>query len=276
MKVRKWAVGLGAIALAAVVGATAACGSAQSPPTSIVSSSPVSSPAPTVPATGSSPIHLTGHGSADTTPTWAGYCAVGRHFTSVSATWVQPRLTVSGRRRRTVAIWVGLDGYNGTTVEQIGTEGDSQGGSDPWVASGAWWEMYPAPNHDIATARVAVGSQSMEVSAGDTLTASVTRVSGDRFRLSLTNETQGEHFSVIKTSAEPPADTAEVIVEMPEAPPSWGLAFFGPVRFSHCRIDDRPIGDWRWVRLDMKPGARLQASPSDLGADGESFAAWRR
>ena len=285
MKVGRWrAAGTLGVALAVAFGATAGCGSPRTPSvsdsspaaTTLASSPAASPPAPTVaPSASAAPLRFTGHGSSDTSLNWAGYCAVDRHFTSITATWVQPKLIVGGARRRCVAVWVGLDGYNGSTVEQAGTEGESKGGAEPWVDCGAWWEMYPAPNHDIATARVLVGSQDMRVGAGETVTASVTRLSGDRFRLVLTNDTEGERFAITKTSRVASATTAEIIVEMPDVASSWGLAFFRPVRFTRCAIDGKPIGDCHWVRLGMKVGTSLLAGPSSLGADGASFTVWR-
>jgi len=100
---------------------------------------------PTAVSPSPSPVRLSGRGSSAADRVWSGYCAVGRHFTSVTATWTQPDLTAKGKGQRAVDIWVGLDGYSGPTVEQVGSEGDSQGGTDPWVWSAAWWEMYPAP-----------------------------------------------------------------------------------------------------------------------------------
>jgi hypothetical protein len=273
MKVGRWAAGLVAVVVSVVSGVTVGCGSPQTVP---ASSSAAPSPVPTAASPTSMSVHLTGHGFSDTSSNWAGYCAIGRHFTSVSATWVQPQLDVSGTRQRCVAIWVGLDGYKGSTVEQTGTEGDSQGGSDPYVDCDAWWYMYPSTGDDIASARVAVGSQQMRVGAGETVTATVTRLPGGRFRLTLMNVTEGERFSTIKTDPNAPADTAEIIVEMPGAPAGWRLAYFRPVRFTHCSIDGRPIGDWHWVRLDMTTGPTFMAGPSSLGPDGATFTVWRR
>jgi len=80
-------------------------------------------------------------------------------MTSVSASWVQPYVYPNDANGW-VSLWVGLDGrYNGT-VEQIGTEAD---GSGRQASYDAWFEMYPAPSHQIR----------MTVHAGDLMTATV-------------------------------------------------------------------------------------------------------
>src|SRR5262249_15600610 len=69
----------------------------------------------------------------------SGYAAYGRSFSSVSGSWVQPKVTC-GSQNAYSSYWVGLDGYNTPTVEQLGTEGDCVNGVDQYYA---WFEMYP-------------------------------------------------------------------------------------------------------------------------------------
>ncbi len=127
---------------------------------------------------------------------WAGYCAIGRRFTRVTATWTVPQLHVNGTTARRVSIWVGLDGKvpGSNTVEQTGIRcilGES------YVA---WYEMFPKPPVTIHTASTLDGPQDMVVNAGDTVTATVTSLGGHRFKLTLVDGTQGESFSIVKTS----------------------------------------------------------------------------
>ncbi len=88
------------------------------------------------PALGDRPFH----GTTVTSSNWSGYDdSTDGPFTTVTATWVQPRVRTTGATFSDAAFWVGLDGDNSDTVEQIGTEGYSEGvaGYD------AWYEMYP-------------------------------------------------------------------------------------------------------------------------------------
>ena len=58
------------------------------------------------------------------------------------------------------AVWVGIDGYSSSTVEQIGTESDVVNGTPTYSV---WYEMYPKGSMDVPLA----------VSAGDSISASV-------------------------------------------------------------------------------------------------------
>ena len=81
-----------------------------------------------------------------TSANWSGYDdSTDGPFTSVTATWTQPPVRRAGATFTDAAFWVGLDGDNSDTVEQIGTEGYSEG----VVGYDAWYEMYPnAPGDD--------------------------------------------------------------------------------------------------------------------------------
>ena len=88
-------------------------------------------------------------GTRSKSPNWSGYDVTGGPFTSVTASWRQPRVPASSSFLTDAAFWVGLDGDTPDpgadppqTVEQIGTEGYSMQGR---VYYDAWYEMYPAP-----------------------------------------------------------------------------------------------------------------------------------
>ena len=85
---------------------------------------------------------LIGHGfprRQDQSTNWSGYAATGS-FTSVSAHWTEPTGHCTSATRYS-SFWVGLDGFNSTTVEQTGSEVDCSGGSPVYYS---WYEMYPA------------------------------------------------------------------------------------------------------------------------------------
>lgn len=98
---------------------------------------------------------------------WAGYASVtsvnspaSNSVSDVVGTWVVPTVT-AGPTDAYCADWIGIDGFASGSVEQLGTEEDSIGGS-PFY--GAWWEMYPAGSVSITA---------MHISPGDTMTAEV-------------------------------------------------------------------------------------------------------
>ena len=221
-----------------------------------------SRPAPGArPAVGTHPLL----GTTTTSSNWSGYDdSTDGPFTTVTATWTQPRVRSTGATFSDAAFWVGLDGDGSDTVEQIGTEGYSEGvaGYD------AWYEMYPAYPVTI----------DMAIHAGDVLTGTVTCTDpvGATFELTLVDHTSGASFSIVQSMSTVPAlASAEVIAEAPSNDNGdiVPVSDFGLVGFSDCAIDGRPISAFDWNQIDMtsdESGA-LVARTSALGADGASF-----
>jgi len=208
---------------------------------------------------------------------WGGYYAVGRHFTSVTATWVQPRLLAYGTTTRRVDIWVGLDGGAGTshTCEQAGIAivKQSEWGTDYW----AWYEMLPRPPVPIDTAQPldGSGSKAMVVNAGDTVTATVTSLPSHRFTLTLVDSTRSETFSVTRTNRAAECSTAEIIVESHLS--HHPLADFEPVHFVKCAIDGRPISSFHVKKVDLTGmGDLVLTRTSALENGGTGFTITRR
>ena len=128
------------------------------------------------------------HGSRSQSPNWSGYDVTGGPFTSVTATWTQPRVRPSADFTD-AAFWVGLDGDSADpsvpaqTVEQIGTEGYSLQG----VHYDAWYEMYPDYAHYITFGKGS-SRRLMAIHPGDVITASVTWNGTSSFTLSLVEQ----------------------------------------------------------------------------------------
>ena len=143
---------------------------------------------------------------------WAGYASVtsvnspaSNSVSDVVGTWVVPTVT-AGPTDAYCADWIGIDGFASGSVEQLGTEEDSIGGS-PYYA--AWWEMYPAGSVQIT---------SMHISPGVTMTAEVRWVSGNTFFLTMTDVTTGFTFSTTRTLTTTAArSSAEWIHEAPSS-----------------------------------------------------------
>ena len=211
---------------------------------------------------------------------WAGYVAGGQQFTSVTATWTQPavRTTSISAKPIDVDIWVGLDGgvRGSNTVEQTGIS-YSAGSNDQGAGCGAWYETYPKPWVTIARAQMAgLGSQHMAVFAGDTVTATVTSLGDQRFRFTLADDTLGESFSTVKTSPAAKCDCAEIIVEA-HLQDGVDLPDFGPVHFSDCLVDGRPIGPSKGYQTNITAAdGQPMTSTSAVGGDGASFTVPRR
>jgi hypothetical protein len=165
---------------------------------------------------------------------WSGYAVTrrGRAFRSVRATFFVPYLNCPVTPRAYSANWVGLDGFYGSrpdSVEQDGVEADCVGPHGKTPRYRAWYELYPKPE------RV----RSMTVRAGDSVTASVS-FGRRRFRLTVTDHTSGHHFSVSRSSAHCPRNSAQVISEAPANGRGQllPLADYGATAFSAVGVTD--------------------------------------
>jgi Peptidase A4 family len=144
--------------------------------------------------------------SAVSSYNWSGYADASTTpgtFTRVSRSWTTPSVTCTAEDT-IVSDWVGIDGFNDSTVEQDGTIG--------WCFKNVpthftWYEMYPAGT-------VEVGSSLLP---GDKIAASVTR-SGTTYTLKLTDSTHtGNNISFSTTCPLTTclAQSAEWVAERP-------------------------------------------------------------
>lgn len=172
---------------------------------------------------------------------WAGYVAVGSNgeATSVTSNWTQPTAHCSFGNQYS-AFWVGLDGYNSSTVEQTGTEADCIGRTAEYSA---WYEFYPADPVYF----------NEPVRAGDQFTGTVSYAAG-QFTVTLTDHSQS--WSQSYTQAVPGAarSSAEVIVEAPCC--SYGgsplpLTSFGSVNFSSALVNGQGLCTTSPVQMIM-------------------------
>lgn len=192
------------------------------------------------------------HGHQFSGGNWGGYVSFGS-FTTATASWTEPSVSCNSTNDL-FAPWVGIDGDGSSTVEQTGVETDCSSGRPVYSA---WYEMYPA----------APVYYSVSVSAGDHITATVTRTATNTYRLDLSDTTKGWSKSTTKSLTSKHA-SAEAIIESPtDSYPSisGGVKFTG-VKFNGTNLastspsglnaDDR--GTYTWI-----PGA--------IGSDGQSF-----
>ena len=93
---------------------------------------------------------------ANVSSNWSGYAVTGSSVSYVAGSWVVP--TVNTKTNGYSAVWVGIDGYSSSTVEQIGTGEDVVNGKATYYA---WYEMYPSASVTIST---------MTVKPGDSIT----------------------------------------------------------------------------------------------------------
>jgi hypothetical protein len=117
---------------------------------------------------------------------WSGYADTSTTtgaFTQVAGTWTVPKVTCSSEDQ-ILSSWVGLDGANTSTVEQLGTYSWCYENTPLYYT---WYEMYP---HGTV-------EESTTLQPGDTITASVVR-SSNKYTLTLTDSTHSANSFTVK------------------------------------------------------------------------------
>ena len=159
---------------------------------------PPPSPAPApVPATPTPPPTVVSQSS-----NWSGYAIGTGPFTSVAGTFNVPNLT-SAPAETLASEWVGIDGLSNSSLIQAGV-GERYDPTTNLVYLHAWWEILPAAETPI----------SMSVAPGDEISVTIAQESGTLWRISLTDDTNGQSFVTEQTYLGL-ANSAEWIVEAP-------------------------------------------------------------
>jgi hypothetical protein len=203
---------------------------------------------------------------------WSGYADTGSGFTTVTAKWHEPTGTC-GSSESLAAFWVGIDGYNSTSVEQDGTVIECEGGVPSYFT---WWEMYPT--NDIQV----VGDT---LQPGDLISASVVR-SGSSYRLSITDSTHpANSFTTTQSCSGCANSSAEIIAEAPCCTSGGGIlplsqfSLFSPyaatVKTSSKSGVISSFTDDEITMVDSS--SNVEAQPGKLGSNGKYFTVtWKR
>ena len=205
---------------------------------------------------------------------WSGYVALagsGQTFTSVSGSWTVPTITGPSTGNAYSSVWVGIDGFGSSTVEQIGTAGDISNGTPSYYA---WFEFYPGPGYLIG---------GLTITPGDQMSALV-RYDGKsgtnyNYYLLLADFTSGYYADgEIPITTNAARTSAEWIAEAPTVGTQQSsLADFGSITFTADTAainngSDLAISVLTHTSIDMVAGGSIIAHTSALGATGDSFA----
>jgi hypothetical protein len=205
---------------------------------------------------------------------WCGYVAaptlkipVGGSVTDVEGAWIVP--TILGNKDTTYcAIWVGIDGYLSSTVEQIGTSHNWSGGAQEDFA---WFEMYPSGAFEIL---------GFPIHRGDKISAKVEYIGKKTFRMILRNNTRGVQTTIptrYTKSGKTGRTTADWIVEAPFEGTILPLSDFGVTGLFDCKATIcRHVGSiskkgWAHNSIIMADGKVIKAIPSSLKQKGKKF-----
>lgn len=209
---------------------------------------------------------------------WSGYVAATHltrpsihSVTAVSGSWIVP-IVWPNTHNSYSAVWVGMDGYNNSMVEQIGT-------AHNWVKGAAqhyaWFELYP---------RDAYMLRGFPVYEGDVLSATI-NYRNNVFKMRLYNHTR-KVFTIIPssytTSKTAQRLSAEWIVEAPYYNGILPLSNFGKIYLSRCKAKIKNVSGyinnraWKYSPIEMiTKNWAPKSIPSNLGSSGTFFATWK-
>lgn len=211
--------------------------------------------------------------SPSTSLNWAGYAAYGQTFSDVKGGWTQPGANCATTASPThghgkgghkapytaASFWVGLDGFDSSTVEQTGTDADCNGSAASYYA---WYELYPA-------APVTLDPSAYPVHPGDSISAEVDAATGT---LTITDATASWTYSTTQSFAGDALSSAEWIAEAPSHGRSLPLTDFGTVSFTGASADGSPISAFQNDQITMvEHNGTVRASTSSLTAGGSGF-----
>ncbi|WP_243638952.1 G1 family glutamic endopeptidase [Streptacidiphilus pinicola] len=162
---------------------------------------------------------------------WGGYVAQGSGFQSISGSWTMPQVTCNSSNDL-FAPWVGIDGYGSQTVEQTGVQVDCSSGS-PVLSP--WYEMYPA----------APVYWNDAVSAGDSMTGSVTTDGSGTYTLTLTDNTAGW-----TENTQQQLDAQDVSAEAVIESPSGSYPSFNELDFSGVTVNGQSFDSFSPQAID--------------------------
>lgn len=192
-------------------------------------------------------IHRQRDATTSETYNWSGYAVTGAtgSVTDVKTSWVVPSVNCSVAPNGYSAFWVGVDGWNSSTVEQIGTDSDcvnllgTQAGAPTYYA---WFEFYPQNAYLIGLYTDLGVCKSDCVYPGDVISAEVSSGAepsphdGPRFTVTITDLTRNWSFTTSSFVPGALQSSAEWIAETPFGCatdsgfcplPDFGVAKFG-------------------------------------------------
>ncbi|TCZ78305.1 hypothetical protein E0485_08550 [Paenibacillus albiflavus] len=191
---------------------------------------------------------------------WSGYAikkTKSNSFRSISCYWIVPRVKAS-KQNKYSSIWIGIDGFNNSSLIQTGTEQDIVKGKAVYYP---WWEILPAPETRIPNS----------VSPNDLMYAKISKLSNSKWQIVLKNKTKGWTFRTIRKYTGP-ANTAEWIMEAPTINNNTArLADYRKMGFKKCRVNNKNPILQRSDRGVMVQKGRVVSTPSLLNKSRDGF-----
>jgi hypothetical protein len=190
---------------------------------------------------------------------WSGYAMTPGPYTAVSGSFNVPALQADDPEK-IVSEWVGVDGFDNTSLIQAGIE-EGQDVAAGQTRAVAWWEILPAAPVPIPVA----------ITTGDQVTVAISQLGSTSWRISLTDDTTGRSF-VTDQPYVGSAGSAEWIVEAPSL--AIGLPYplapyFPAVTFRNLAFTGP---EDTLTEIVMRQGHTIVSTPSVPSAAGFSVA----
>ena len=229
----------------------------------------------------SSPMAVLRHGSLYST-NWSGYAVNGSagSVSAAQATWKVPAVTCPSSGNLYSSFWVGIDGFQSSTVEQTGTDSDCRNGVPTYYA---WYEFFPQVSHTIS---------GFTVRPGDIIGARVWYTAG-AFSVAVKDFNTSQTYKTTSSVSGAARSSAEFIVEAPVVCTLFrchlaSLSNFGTADFgadytnvqASCALTmggtSGLLGDFgssvqKITMVSQSSTSTLKALPSSLSPDGSSF-----
>ena len=214
--------------------------------------------------------------SSDTSYNWSGYVATAgqtavgqtaKQFTSVSGTWTIPTVAPASSTEADTA-WVGIGGVTTQDLIQAGTQAVTN--PNGTVSYQAWYETLPQTTSPL----------NINVDPGDSVSVTIAETSVNEWLVSFRDNTTGQSASQ-NLAYNSSLSSAEWIEEMPlNGNVFVPLDNFGAISFSGATAVENgntvTISGAGAQPLSMVTNAdQALATPSAIGADGESFTVTR-
>jgi Peptidase A4 family len=139
-----------------------------------------------------------------------------------------------GAASASVSTWIGIDGWNSTSLIQTGTATDFNA-SNGTTHYFAWFEVLPAQQTEQVQ---------FDVSAGDAIYAAITQSSSTQWLIVLVDRTNGRTITTTQTYSGP-QNAADFVQEAPTNTSTntvLPLAKFATLTFLNARVNSSPPG----------------------------------
>jgi len=188
------------------------------------------------------------------------------NYSAISGSWTAPAAQGNGSSTSADASWIGIGGVTSDDLIQVGSQNTVSASGQ--VSTSAFYELLPNTAQTI---------QTVKVSPGDSLKASLTEIGSNLWTIFIADNTTGQSFS-LNVSYTSSNSSGEWIEEDPSYASGGLIPFdnFGTVDFSSGSVTS---GGSAMDILEAKPSSitmvsssgQVIAQPSSLSSDGAGF-----